>query len=330
MRDGLLKGAKASRSELQVSHLLFADDCILFSEANRRGVNTLKGILKKYRMCSGQCVNFDKSTVFFSRNTSEVEKMGVVRILRVRVSNEPERYLGLPNMVGRKKSESFQSLKDRIKKCIDNWSTRHLSQGGKEVFIKSILQAIPIYTMACFLLPKTLCIEIENIITKFWWQKGHGKRGIHWCGWRNLCSLKEDRGLGFRNFSQFNTTFLAKQGWRLITYLNSLLARVIKAKYYPCTDFLNANLGNLPSLTWRSVWATKGLLQNGLCWRVGRGTSISVWEDTWIPGQDADNWSNRNDNDVKLVSDLIDTTSRKWKVDLVRSTFSVDIAKKVL
>lgn len=102
-------------------------------------------------------------------------------MLGVQSSDEPERYLGLPNMVGRKKKQSFRILKDRLKKLIENWSNRFLSQGGKEVFIKAILQAIPTYSMACFLLPKSLCEDLESIVAKYWWQKGCEKRGIHWC-----------------------------------------------------------------------------------------------------------------------------------------------------
>lgn len=85
-----------------------------------------------------------------------------------------------------------------------------LSQGGKEVFIKLVLQAIPTYAKSCFLLPKTLCGDIENIFAKFWWQKAYGKRGIHWCQWKYLCLPKEEGGLGFRNMAQFNTSLLAK------------------------------------------------------------------------------------------------------------------------
>ncbi|MBA0790565.1 hypothetical protein Gohar_015205 [Gossypium harknessii] len=125
---------------------------------------------------------------------------------------------------------------------------------------------------------------MEAIIAKFWWKKGHGKWGIHWCLWNNLCSLKENGGLGFRNLSQFNIALLAKQGWCLFNYPNSLLARVLKAKYYPLSDFLRAELGNLPSLTWKSIWAAKKLLIQGLSWRIGRGNNVSIWTDRWIPG----------------------------------------------
>lgn len=49
---------------------------------------------------------------------------------------------------------------------------RFFSQGGKEIFIKSILQVIHTYSMICFLLRKTLCGELEAIIARYWWQKG--------------------------------------------------------------------------------------------------------------------------------------------------------------
>ncbi|KAA3457378.1 reverse transcriptase [Gossypium australe] len=316
---------EASRRGPQISYLLFADDCILFGEATERGANILKRVLREYRICSRQQVNFDKSTIFFSSNTSTEGKDLVTRLLGVRSSNDLERYLGLPNMVGRRKKEAFQNLKDRFRQRIDNWSIRHLSQGGKEVFIKAILQAIPTYIMACFVLPKTLCSELESIIARFWWQKGHGQRGIHWCTWRELCISKEKGGLGFRSLDQFNIALLAKQGWRFINYPDSLLAQVLKAKYYPNSNFLQAQLGNLPSLTWRSIWAGKKLLKDGLCWRIGKGDQVSIWNDCWIPGVDTNEIGNRaNNSELESVSGLIDSTTRLWKRDYLPRTHSAE------
>lgn len=116
-----MKGAKASRNGPKVSHFLFADDCILFGQATSREANFLKEILGEYRSCSGQCVNFNKSTVSFSSDTNDEDRREVVNILGVSSSENPE-YLGSPNTVGIRKKETFQSLKDRFKKCIDNWN----------------------------------------------------------------------------------------------------------------------------------------------------------------------------------------------------------------
>lgn len=84
------KGVKVSNSGPLISHLLFTDDCILFGEATTEGANLFKDILREYRSCSGQCMNFDKSTVFFSRNTTKEDRRLFVNLLGVRSSNEPE------------------------------------------------------------------------------------------------------------------------------------------------------------------------------------------------------------------------------------------------
>ncbi|KAA3474465.1 Ribonuclease H-like superfamily protein [Gossypium australe] len=154
----------------------------------------------------------------------------------------------------------------------------------EENFIKSVLQAIPNYAMSCFLLPKTLCGELENIFAKYWWQHGKKQKGIHWCQWKLMCYSKEDGGMGFKNMSHFNVSLLAKQGWRIINNEDSLVTRVLKAKYFPNNHFLNSILGNTSSYTWKSIWATKDILKKGLFWRVGTCDNISISSDAWIPG----------------------------------------------
>ncbi|KAA3481753.1 reverse transcriptase [Gossypium australe] len=173
--NGTIKGARASRGGPEIPHLLFADDCMLFGEATEQRARNIKNILQEYENCSGSV----KSTIFCSSNTTEEAKAVVSSLLGVKSSSNPEKYLGLPNMVGKRKKEAFQNLVDRINSRIDSWSSRLLSQGGKEVLIKSVLQAIPTYAMSCFLLPKSLCEKIESRFARFWWQKGAGKRGIH-------------------------------------------------------------------------------------------------------------------------------------------------------
>lgn len=149
---------------------------------------------------------------FFSSNVSASIRSEIERVLGVGTANSMERYLGLPCMVGRNKKHAFTGIRDKIRSRIIAWSTRLLLVGGREVFIKSVLQAIPTFAMMCFLLPRSFCNEIEGILAKFWWQRGADKRGIHWCCWARLSQLKEDSGMGFRDLAKFNVALLAKQG----------------------------------------------------------------------------------------------------------------------
>lgn len=56
-------------------------------------------------------------------------------------------------------------------KKVGGWKERLLSLAGKEVLIKSVPEAIPIYAMQCFLIPKGVCNEIIAMIPKFGWGK---------------------------------------------------------------------------------------------------------------------------------------------------------------
>ncbi|KAA3459022.1 reverse transcriptase [Gossypium australe] len=306
-------------------------DCILFGDVSNRGINVLKEIFKEYEVCSGQCVNFEKSSVFFSSNVNDQERNLVCQALNVQNSNDPNKYLGLQSMVGRKRKLAFQVLKDRLKQRINSWSTRHISQGGREVFIKAILQAIPTYSMTCFLLPKSLCLELESIMNSFWWNKTNRKRGMHWCDWKPLRASKEEGGLGFRDLNSFNIVLLAKQGWHLLRHPNSLLARTLKAKYYKRSDFLNSRLGNLPSFTWKSLWSAKGLLLKGLGWRVGDGQKISVWDDRWVPGGELVNSQITSQNpSLGKVAELIDNNTMRWNEEVIFRTFAERDAERIL
>jgi hypothetical protein len=58
-----------------------------------------------------------------------------------------------------------------------------------------------------------------------------------------------------------------------------MLSRILKAKYYPKSDFLHAKPGQNISYTWRSIQKAGWILKKGGLWTVGNGKSINIWED---------------------------------------------------
>lgn len=101
-----------------------------------------------------------------------------------------EKYFGLPSFVGWNRTAYFTQIKERIWARMQCWKEKHLSQAGKEIMIKSVVQSILVYSMSVFKLPVGLCKDIEAMIRKFWWGNGATKK-IHWLKWDSLCSLNQ-------------------------------------------------------------------------------------------------------------------------------------------
>ena len=112
--DGKIQGASICRGALKVSNLLFANDSLLFYRATQNEVEVISEVLQTYANASGQCINLEKSSVFFSSNTSASQKQDILRVLGVQEVNQFDSYLGLPTFVGRTKYHMFSYLKDRI------------------------------------------------------------------------------------------------------------------------------------------------------------------------------------------------------------------------
>jgi hypothetical protein len=77
-------------------------------------------------------------------------------------------YLSLPSMIERKKKDIVSYVKDIIWKHINSWRGRALSKAGKEVMIKSVLQAIPSYVMSIYILSDSTIKELGRMINSFW------------------------------------------------------------------------------------------------------------------------------------------------------------------
>ncbi|XP_059437358.1 uncharacterized protein LOC132170396 [Corylus avellana] len=160
---GLLHGIKMVRMCPPISHLLFADDVIIFSKANVSEAQVILNCLNTYSAWSGQHINLAKSAVLFSKNCSLSRKSSINGILNLAQIPAQGKYLGIPLFLHSKKQDSFIDLKDRIFAKFSGWKARLLSQAARTTLIKSVANAIPTYVMSLFLLPKSLCSAINSI-----------------------------------------------------------------------------------------------------------------------------------------------------------------------
>lgn len=189
-----------------------------------------------------------------------------------------------------------------------------------------MIQAIPLYCMSIFLLPKGLCSDITSHMRKFWWGHQENKHKINWMCWGKMGLGKASRGMGFRDLSCFNRALLAKQCWRLWKNPDNLVARLMRAKYYPDGSILEAKVGIRPSFAWRSISSSCEVLKEGLIWRIGNGATVQIWNDKWIPNPSTfrivtpPNVLSPN----ATVKELFEPDLKGWNIPLLEQIISIE------
>ena len=225
-----------------------------------------------------------------------------------------------------KKKESFIYMKERIWGKLQGWKEKLLSQAGREVLLKAIMQAIPTFAMSCFQLPMNLCHEIKVMIKKkkkIWGQRGERQK-IHQKILESLCLPKNEGGMGFKELRKFNDAMLAKQVWQLVHDKESLFYRVFKAKFFPSDDIFSAQVK-------LGILKTRYLIAEGARYRVGNGQTIRIYQDRWLPGDGLGKVISPPSllSADARVANIIDADLGWWNVYLLERVFLLFEAQKI-
>ncbi|KAA3483592.1 reverse transcriptase [Gossypium australe] len=253
-----------------INHLFFADDALLLVRNKKSDVEILVNMLNTFSNISGQEINFEKLMVLFSPSTSRAQRNNFSDILGMMVVENLNNYLGLPIPIGKKKIVAFKDINNRLSCRINSWTKRLLSFGGKEVFIKAVLQYIPTYALSIFLAPKGVIEDIQAKLSKTWWA---GKdKGRFWTmiPLKTLCKPKGMGGLGIRDVWLFNLALLGRQVSRLINNKDSLCFKVLSSKYFSDGNIFKAKKVDKASFTWSSIAVVAEALKDGFGWQVDK------------------------------------------------------------
>jgi hypothetical protein len=174
-----------------VSHLLFADDTLLFFKASNDEAHQVRRLLDAYGKATVQLINHAKCSVMSSPGCPASRQEEIRTTLQIQKPEFENKYLGLPTPKGRLNKGKLQNLQVRFTKRFMEWGDGLPSQAAKEILIKAVAQSIPTYIMAVFKLPLGLCDELNRMVCNYWWGSKDGARKTHWKGMEIIDETKK-------------------------------------------------------------------------------------------------------------------------------------------
>ena len=136
---GTLRGLQVCKQSPHVTHLFFADNSLLFCNATIANCEKVQRLLLVYEKATGQQVNRQNCSLFFSPNTSEEIQHDIKQRFGANIIRQHEKYLGLPSQVGKNKQNTFWQIKEKVANKLSGWKEKILSMAGKEILIKAVV-----------------------------------------------------------------------------------------------------------------------------------------------------------------------------------------------
>lgn len=134
-----------------ISHLLFADDILLLSQATIEQADIISQVLSTFEQKSGLRVILNKSQAYASSAVPRLIQHNMKIATGIHFTQRLDSYLGFPMVAGRMTKQHFNYLLDKMNTKIQNWSIRFLSKAGRATLAKSVLNAMPVYSMEDYL-----------------------------------------------------------------------------------------------------------------------------------------------------------------------------------
>lgn len=136
--EGRISGVKISRISPRVTHLLYADDLVIYCKATSLVFWNLGTILRKFCMSTGQVINWDKSSAHFSKNVSQRDRVSLCWLFGIQECSHKGLYLDHPFCNHKSKSTAYRCVMDRLSNKLSSWKAKALTMVGRLVLVKLV------------------------------------------------------------------------------------------------------------------------------------------------------------------------------------------------
>nr|XP_025625605.1 uncharacterized protein LOC112717897 [Arachis hypogaea] len=213
VRNRRISPLLVGKDNIELSHLQFIDDTILFCPPEEETIRNFARLLRCFEMMSGLSINFDKSRLI-PINCEQPWTYNMYNLLGCKETNLPIRYLGIFLGANPRRVSTWKPIIDKVEEKLSLWKAKVLNKAGKLVLIKSVLNSLPVYYLSLYKMPKAVAEKLISLQKKFLWSKEEGRHGIALVKWEVVQTPKKLGGLGVGDAVMRNTALLFKWWWR--------------------------------------------------------------------------------------------------------------------
>ncbi|XP_042489904.1 uncharacterized protein LOC122069885 [Macadamia integrifolia] len=229
---------------VQLSHLIFADDLMIFVKAVSDSVIASLGALDEFAFFSGLHINRPKSSIILGGLT-QTSSMQLLELTGFKETKLPIRYLGVPLVAGKLTLGDCNPILDLIWKKLERWKSSFLSYARS-----------------------------YNRSHKF------SKDAIY-IG-QEYFPFQEEGGLGLKRVKEMNVAGIMKQIWCIASHKKSIWVKWIYKRYME-KDIWSVKATSDASWVWRKILKYRDKMEYFIMHIVGNGISTNLWLDNWHP-----------------------------------------------
>jgi hypothetical protein len=302
--------------DLRLNHLCFADDLLIFSTASTNFVQVVKEVLGEFEALSRLRANPAKSTCFCAGISDQI-KGEVVSLLQISEGSFPIRYLGVPLITKRLTAVDCKMLVSKITARIDSWLVKNLSFAGFLQLISLVIYYLQVYWSRIFIIPKKVIKLNEQKFNRFLWCVQDVKARAK-VAWERVCAPKREVGLGIKKLETWNQASMMVHIRNLFAKAGSLWVAWVEIVWLRGKSFWQIPIPHMCSWSWRKILKLRPIARAFLSFKIGAGSRIFLWYDSWHPNGCLENYGFRTSYDAghnigPMLSSIIKNGEWHWK-----------------
>lgn len=306
-------GVRLAPNAQPLTSCVYADDLLIFGESTRDEAQLILEVLNRFSSVSGQLIGPQKSSMWFSKATGAEQQAEIQQILGVPPENESGKYLGAPIST---KAGSYDFLVEKFAIRLQTWKSKLMSQAGRVVLIKSVLQSIPVYFMGTVKIPTRIIKELTGLIRRFYWGATDKNRYLAYVAWDKITRPFKEGGLAIRDLESVNEALLLKVLWQVASGSKALWVSIVVAKYLPRSELWTSKRMYRCSVMWKGIMHLRDKLSPLVRWEIENGKTCKVFSQPWIPGEITMAGASSTQRQMR-IEELTDQEAGTWDMDRI-------------